>query len=113
MQNNAYSLLEWNAQVMVEFETMRLCPTLNLLSKTSPMQQGGFFKDHNTNDDMMKEVVDTIVDGRRSNIQRIRHSPALQAIFTGCVGEMGDCGIADSLNELKNMSSSSSLQLCA
>ena len=96
MQKHAYSLLDRNAQVTVEFETMRLCPTLNLLSKTSPMQQGGFFKDHNTNDDMMKEVVDTIVDGRRSNIQRIRHSPALQALIIGCVGRMGDCNIADS-----------------
>ena len=56
-------------------------------------------------DEMMKEIVDTIVVGRRSIIQRIRHSPALQAIFAGCVGEMGDCNIADSLKELKNMSS--------
>ena len=48
-------------------------------------------------DEMTKEIVDAIVVGKRSIVQRIRHSPALQAIFTGRVGEMGDCNVADSL----------------
>lgn len=53
----------------------------------------------------MKGIVGTTNVGWRRIIQRMHHSLALQALFSGCVGDMVYCSTADSLKELKNMCS--------